>query len=438
MVKTGLTRMAPVRQARAMRSNAPQGYYAASAGPAVAASHLQGNVKADVCVIGAGYTGLSAALHLAAAGANVVVLEAQHIGFGASGRNGGQIHPGHRKTQAELEAWLGVGHARDLWSLSEEGRKLVFELAADDCELKRGLVIAAHNDKAARELTEDTEYLVSRYGYGECRMLDRTQTQAVVGTHLYPAARMDSGGGHLHPLKYARKLAAKAVAAGAAIYVRPSALRIDRGEPHLVQGAMFKVMADHVIIACDAFSAQIAPELAPYIAHVESFIAATEPLDPERASMIIPSDAAVADTRHVLDYYRKSSDKRLLFAGREAYWNPPNDVAAIVRPRMLKVFPSLQNTKIEFGWSGTVGITRTRMPHFGTLCPRLTFAHGYSGHGVALATLGGKVLADAALGHTERFNTLASVPAQKFPGGPLLRKPMVTAALLWLKFADSF
>ncbi|HEY2885222.1 MAG TPA: FAD-binding oxidoreductase [Rhizomicrobium sp.] len=438
MVKSVLTRTVPVRQARAMQSNAPQGYYAASAGPASAAVSLRGDAKADVCIIGAGYTGLSAALHLATAGANVIVIEAESIGFGASGRNGGQIHPGHRKSQAELEHWLGVGHARDLWKLSEEARNLVFELASQDCELKRGLVIAVHNERAARELTQDTEYLSSHYGYTESRMLDRMQVQAAVGTDLYPAARMDGGGGHVHPLKYARKLAARAVAAGATIYVRSPALRIDRQTQLVVHGSQFKVVTDHIVLACDAFSTRLAPELSPYIAHVESFIVATEPLDPDHAAHIIPSDAAVADTRHVLDYYRKSSDRRLLFAGREAYWTPPDDVAGIVRPRMLKVFPSLQNVAIEFGWSGTVGITRTRMPHFGTLSPRLYFAHGYSGHGVALATLGGKALAEKVLGNGDRFETLARVPAQKFPGGQLLRKPMVTAALLCLKLADAF
>jgi gamma-glutamylputrescine oxidase len=220
--------------------------------------------------------------------------------------------------------------------------------------------------------------------------------------------------------------------------VRSPALHVDRGTQFVAHGAQFTVAADHIVLACDAFSAQLAPELAPYIAHVESFIAASEPLGPETAATVIPSDAAVADTRHVLDYYRKSSDRRLLFAGREAYWTPPNDIAGIVRPRMLKVFPSLQDTAIEFGWSGTVGITRTRMPHFGTLSPGIHFAHGYSGHGVALATLGGKVLAEAVLGRGDRFETLARVPAQKFPGGQLLRKPMVTAALLCLKFVDSF
>src|SRR5581483_5702162 len=173
--------------------------------------------------------------------------------------------------------------------------------------------------------------------------------------------------------------------------------------------------------------------LSPYIAHVESFITATEPLDAHIAPPVLPTDAAVADTRHVLDYYRKSADNRLLFAGREAYWTVPHDVASLVRPRMLKVYPQLENARIDYAWSGTVGITRTRMPHFGKLGARLLFGHGYSGHGVALSIVGGKALAEAALGQPERFDIFARVPAEPFPGGRLLRKPMVTAALALLK-----
>jgi gamma-glutamylputrescine oxidase len=193
-----------------------------------------------------------------------------------------------------------------------------------------------------------------------------------------------------------------------------------------------------VLLACDAFTASVTPHLAPYIAHVESFIVATAPLGEFLSRRLIPSDAAVADTRHVLDYYRKSADGRLLFAGRESYFSLPDDIASIVRPRMLKVFPMLRDVAIDYAWSGTVGITRTRMPHFGRVGERVLFAHGYSGHGVALATLGGKLLAEAAMGKPERFDVFSRVPAQKFPGGALLRKPLVTAALLWYKFQDRF
>ena len=420
-----------------MMNTSSHGYYAASAGEKLQAFSLEREVRADTCIIGAGYTGLSAALQLASTGAKVVVLEAQEVGFGASGRNGGQIHPGHRQDQAQLERWLGQEHARDLWTLSEEARHLVFELASRNCELKRGLVIAAHNVRSAQNLAAETEYLSCHYGYREARMLDSAQSLAALGTDVYPAARMDLGGGHLHPLKYARHLAARAISSGASVFERSRVLQVECSEHPIAIGANFKVHSDHLILACDAFIAGLAPQLEPYIAHVESFIAATKVLGEELATKIIPSDAAVADTRHVLDYYRKSSDNRLLFAGREAYWTPPDDIVGLVRPRLLKVFPALRNVAIEYGWSGTVGITRTRMPHFGRLHPRVYFAHGYSGHGVALATLGGKVLADAVLGNADRFESLARLPAKKFPGGRLLRKPMVAAALLTLKLADS-
>jgi gamma-glutamylputrescine oxidase len=189
------------------------------------------------------------------------------------------------------------------------------------------------------------------------------------------------------------------------------------------------------ILACDAFSASVAPDLAKYIGHVESFIVATARLPPEK--IVLPSDAAVADTRHVLDYYRKSADGRLLFAGRESYFAIPKNIAQLVGPRMLRVFPSLADVAIEFAWSGTVGITYTRMPHFGRLGRRLLFGHGYSGHGVALSVIGGKALAEAVLGRSERFDVLARVPPTPFPGGQWLRKPMISAALAWYKVVDA-
>jgi gamma-glutamylputrescine oxidase len=419
----------------------PQGYYAVSAGPARPRDRLDGDIHADICVVGGGYTGLSAALHAAQAGARVELIEAETVGFGASGRNGGQIHTGLRKDQAELEAWLGPQHAHDLWLLAEDSKAVVRSLVAShgiDCELKPGLVIAAHNEAAARALAEDTEHLARDYGYAQARMMDAGETQAQLGTCMYPAARFDAGGGHLHPLLFARGLALAAEAAGATIHERSAALSLEHENNCVtVRTALGNITADHVVLACDAFTAGIAPELAAYIGHVESFVTATAPLPPALAERIIACDAAVADTRHVLDYYRKSADRRLLFAGREAYFGMPSDIAALVRPRMLKVFPELASIPTEFAWSGTVGITVTRMPHFGRLSGRVLFAHGYSGQGVALATLGGKLLAEAALGHPERFEVFARVPARTFPGGRILRKPLIAAALLAYKVVDA-
>jgi gamma-glutamylputrescine oxidase len=418
----------------------PQGYYAASAGAERPFPRLSGAAKADVCVIGGGYTGLSAALDLAEAGARVVLLEAETIGFGASGRNGGQIHTGLRKDQEELERWLGAGHARDLWNLTEESKALVRALVAQhkiDCALKDGLVIAAHDEAALSALAKDAAHLALNYHYFP-RMLNAGETVAALGTSIYPGARLDMGGGHLHPLAFARGLAVAADAAGAVIWEHSPAtsLEIDENGVH-IGSTDGSVTADKLLLATDAFSVSLLPQLEPYIGHVESFIAATTPLPPHLTEQILPSDAAVADTRHVLDYYRKSADGRLLFAGRESYFRPPRDIAALVRPRMLRVFPQLQDIHVEYAWSGTVGITRTRMPHFGSLSGRIFFAHGYSGQGVALATLGGKLLAEAALGKPERFDVFARVPVQKFPGGKWLRKPLVSAALFAFKVLDA-
>lgn len=425
----------------AKTADSPQSYYEASAHAPPALSRLAGDVRADVCVIGGGYTGLSAALHLAKVGAKVVLVEAETIGFAASGRNGGQIHTGMRKDQAELETWLGGLHARDLWDLCEESKMLVRALIRDyaiACALKEGLVIAAHDARAARALAEDTEHLARVYRYADARMMDAAETARQLGTENYPAARFDGGGGHLHPLDFAHGLAAAAVSSGAKLYEQSRVVALDEDRAGVnVRCEHGLVTADRVLLACDAFTASVAPQLAKYIGHVESFIVATAPLGETLNRKILPCDAAVADTRHVLDYYRKSADGRMLFAGRESYWNVPSDIARIVRPRMAKVFPALADIPIEYAWSGTVGITRTRMPHFGTLSPRIFFAHGYSGQGVALATLGGMLMAEAALGSTERFDVFARVPAQAFPGGALLRKPLISAGLAWYKIADA-
>ncbi|HEY8948928.1 MAG TPA: FAD-binding oxidoreductase [Rhizomicrobium sp.] len=420
---------------------APQGYYAASSQTPAPRPRLSGDVRADVCVIGGGFTGLTAALHLARAGARVVLLEAETVGFAASGRNGGQIHTGHRMSQPALERWLGPAHARDLWHLCEESKALVREqvstLAPEAC-LKDGLIIAAHDRAALRELHEDADYLRQHYNYTSARMMDAEETRRLIGAEYF-GGKLDMGGGHLHPLRYARGLARGAEAAGATILEHSRACSIETSAHAVTIGCETgNVVADIALMATDAFSAELTPELAPYIAHVESFVSATAPLPPELDAQILPTDAAVADTRHVLDYYRKSDDGRLLFAGREGYWSVPNDIAPIVRRRMLQIFPMLKAVPTEYAWSGTVGITVTRLPHMGRLSPRVFFAHGYSGQGVALTSIGGKLMAEAALGKPERFDVMARVPAKKFPGGPLLRKPLVAAALFAFKIADAF
>jgi gamma-glutamylputrescine oxidase len=419
----------------------PQGWYAETAGTAPTRPPLAGRRTADIAIIGAGYAGLAAAIHAAETGARVVVLEAERVGFGASGRNGGQIHSGLRKEQSELERWLGAGHARDLWTLSEEAKALVRSLItrhAIACDLKPGLIIAAHDARAARALAKDTEHLASIYGYRNARMLNADETVQAIGSRIYCGSRLDGGGGHLHPLSYARGLGAAAEQFGVQIFEQSRALAIEdvHGGIELRCGGG-SVFARKAILATDAYSGALVPQLARYIGHIESFVTATAPLPERLRAQILPGDEAVADTRHVLDYYRKSADGRMLFAGREAYLGIPKDVARLVRPRMLRVFPQLRDVPTEHAWSGTVGITVTRMPHFGQIGERLLFAHGWSGQGVALATLGGHLLAEAAQGHNGRFDVFARVPARAFPGGNILRKPLVAAGLLAFKMLDA-
>jgi len=419
----------------------PQGYYAASAGPSRPFPRLAGSVKTDICIIGGGYTGLSAALALAEAGAQPTVIEAETVGFAASGRNGGQIHTGLNKTQAELEKWLGPMHARDLWALTEESKRLVRETIARhgiDCGLRDGLVIAAHNSRLLNELEADTDHLAKHYLYSDARMMDAEETAEQLGSRAYRGARLDLGGGHLHPLDYARGLAVAADEAGASIWEHSRALALEEnGRDVVIRCEAGTITADKVLLACDAFTGKIAPTLERYIGYVESFITATEPLPPHLAETVLPCGAAVADTRHVLDYYRKSRDGRMLYAGRESYFSVPADIASLVRPRMLSTFPQLEDVAIEYAWSGTVGITTTRMPHLGALSERIFFAHGYSGQGVALTAIGGKLMAEAAMGNRERFDVFARIPVRAIPGGKYFKQPLVSLALYGLKILDS-
>ena len=425
---------------QAMTTPYPGSYYAEDAAPAPPRPAFSGTAKADVVVIGGGFTGLSAALHLAEAGAKVMLLEAARMGFAASGRNGGQIHGGFRKHQHELENWLGEQRARGLWTLAEEAKALIRARVAKHaiaCALTDGMMLAAHSRRAARDLASDTQYLNEHYNYRQARTLSPEEINTLIGTNIYHGGRYDAGGGHLQPLAFALGLARAAEQAGAILHEESRVTALEADNSGVKARLEFGIVtAPHAILACDAFMPDLAPELAPYLATVDSHIVATAPLPEHLRRTILTNDAAVADTRHVVDYYRMSADHRLLFAGGEYLWGTPESVAAFVRPHMLRVFPQLRDVAITHGWGGTVGITRTRMPHFGRLKERILFGHGYSGHGVALATLGGKVLAEAALGKSERFDLLASVPAKRFPGGQALRKPLVAAALLGLKLKD--
>lgn len=417
----------------------PASYYAATANDAPKVTPLDGDSHADVCIVGAGYTGLSAALHLAERGYSVVVLEAERIGWGASGRNGGQLGVGQRKDQRALEERLGREWAHRLWDLGLESNALVKELIARhaiSCDLKPGLIQAAWKRSDADWHRSEVDHMALEYGYTKMRYLSREEMRETIATDCYHGGIYDEDGAHLHPLNYALGLARAARAKGVVIHEESRVTDISRSDPAIVKTAKGSVRAAHVVLACNAYLGMLEPRVAGAIMPINNFIIATEPLGDE-AHRLIRNDACVQDTKFVIDYYRLSADGRMLFGGGESYSpNLPKDLAGFVRKPMLRVFPQLANKRIDYAWSGSVAITLKRMPHFGRLEPNIVFAHGYSGQGINIATLGGKLVAEAVAGQAERFDVMAKLKTPKFPGGTWLRYPGLVAGMLFYAMKD--
>lgn len=419
----------------------PRSYYVASAKGLTAATPLDGAAACDVCVIGGGYTGLATALELAERGYKVILLEAQRIGWGASGRNGGQLCSGQRLDPDALAGLVGAEGARRLWDLGEESKALVKQHIARhaiDCDLKPGIIHAGIKPGHGRDLQDEARRLCDDYGYPHIRPLSREELRELVASDSYHGGSIDSDAGHLHPLNYALGLARAARAAGVALHEMTPALEIVRreGKPK-VRTARGDVAADFVVIACNGHLGKLEPRIASAIMPINNFMIATAPLGAERARALIANDAAVADSKYVIDYYRLSADGRLLFGGGESYRAAyPKDVAGIVRRCVLKVFPQLEDVAIDYAWAGTLAITLKRMPAFGRLDGDTYYALGFSGQGVAMTSLAGKVIAEAIAGQAERFDVLASVPTPRFPGGTLLRWPSLVVGMLYHAMLD--
>ncbi|MDD9990303.1 MAG: FAD-binding oxidoreductase [Rhodospirillales bacterium] len=415
-------------------------WYEASARAHPTWPSLEGDVRADICVIGGGYTGLSCALHLAERGFSTLLLEARRIGNGASGRNGGQLGSGHRRGQSTLERELGEEQARLLWSLAEEAKALVRERIARhgiECDLKPGIAIAAHRPRHFRTLVREAEHLRSRYGYEQVDVLDRAALRAEVASEDFHGGLMDCGAGHLHPLDYARGLARATAEAGVNIREETPVTGLAPGSPCTVRAGPHTVTADVVVLACNGYLDALDPGCGNRVMPINNFILATEPLGQKRARDLIPNDVAVVDTRFVVNYFRLSADGRLLFGGGETTSSRlPADPGPLVRRCMLNIFPQLADVRVDHVWGGTLAITRTRMPSIGRLDDGLYYGQGYSGHGVALATLGGALIAEAIAGTLERFDVFARLPQPPFPGGRFLRWPTLALALTYGALRD--
>ncbi|MDJ0628718.1 MAG: FAD-binding oxidoreductase [Rhodobacter sp.] len=418
------------------RGQYPPSWYAATAEPLPPFAALRGETAADVCVVGGGFTGLSAALHLAEKGYDVALIEAHRVGFGASGRNGGQVSGGQRQDQNTLERLHGRDDARKMWDIALDSVALVKSLIADhriDAAWRDGVAHADWSAKGAAESQAYAEKLARDYGYGAVEPLDRAGVRALVGSQAFHGGLIDWGSGHIHPLRFALGIAGAAETAGARIFEETEAHHVETG---LVRTARGRIKADHIVLACNGYLGGLDRATAARVMPINNYIAATEPLG-DRAAGILSKDIAVADSKFVVNYWRLSEDRRLLFGGGESYsYRFPKDIAALVRKPMLEIYPQLRETGIDYAWGGTLAITRTRMPDFSRPRPGLWSASGYSGHGVALATLAGQILAEAIHGDTTRFDVMAKARPGPFPGAGGLRNPLLALAMTWYSLRD--
>jgi gamma-glutamylputrescine oxidase len=413
-------------------------YYEATRAVDLQTAPLDQDIAVDVAIIGGGITGCSAALDLAERGLRVAVLEARDVGWGASGRNGGQVLPGYAIAQAKLKRLVGPEDARRLWDMSVEAVTLVEQRVRDyaiPADFARGYLHAAIRERQVRELQEEAEEL-AHLGVAGAEVVQGAAIQAHVASPRYRAILREPLSGHLHPLNYTLGLGRAAQAAGAQIFTRTPVTKIEQGAKVRLRTARGTVTADTLILGGGAHLGRLWPEIAGHIMPVGTYIVATEP----RADVpaLLPLNEAASDLNFVLDYYRRSADHRLLFGGRVSYSAvPPRRLGDTMLARMRRVFPQLHDARADFVWGGLVDITRHRAPQFGRLAPNILMAQGFSGHGVALAGLAGRVLAEAAIGQAGRFDVFARIPHARFPGGRALRVPALLLATTYYRLRDT-
>jgi gamma-glutamylputrescine oxidase len=401
---------------------------------------LRGEHRTDVVVLGGGIAGCSAALHLAKRGYRVTLLETRIVGFGASGRSGGQTIFGLAASQKALIDQVGRDDARRLFDLSIEALDLTQSLISEyaiDCDYRPNHVHVATKPRHLVELDDWVRELHQDYDYTSARLLNRDELRAHVQSDRYLGGLIDPRSGHLHPLKFTQGVARAAEAAGAEIFENSAVLRYEDGPEVVVHTAQGSVRCAHLVLCGNAYIGAVAPKLARRILGVGTYIIATEPLGEERLQALLPSNAAIADINWILDYFRRSADHRLLFGGRVSYSavQPPR-LAESMRHRMLRIFPALADVKVAYAWGGFLDITMSRAPDFGRLSANVFYLQGFSGHGMTLTGLAGKLVAEAIAGTAERFDVFARIPHRDFPGGRLLRRPSLMLAMMYYRLRD--
>jgi gamma-glutamylputrescine oxidase len=418
----------------------PPSWYAASLTLPPPSAPLQGRERADVCVLGAGSTGLSAALELAEAGYSVIVLEAERVGWGASGRSGGQAIFGYGCDMATLIAQLGADDGRRLFDWSIEGLRMLRERCSKygiDCDWRSGHAHVPVKPRQVAELQSAQRSLADEFGY-PVEWWPRERLREVLASERYLGALFDPRSGHLHPLKYCLGLARAARSLGVRIFEGSKVIALERGAKPRLRTAEGQVECDVAVLAGNAYVRGIAPELDRRIMPVGTYIAATEPLGAERARALIGNDMAVADVNWALDYFRLSADHRLLFGGRASYSNlQPRNLTQTMAGRIRQVFPQLSDVGLKHVWGGFVDISMNRAPDWGRLGDNLYYAQGFSGHGVNTTGLAARVIVEAIRGQAERLDVYRRIRHRPFPGGRLLRTPLLVAAMSWYKLRDA-
>ncbi|MBB4064197.1 NAD(P)/FAD-dependent oxidoreductase [Gellertiella hungarica] len=408
-------------------------WYAASANDQRVRPTLKGDLEADVCVIGAGFTGVSAALELSERGFKVVVLEGTRIGFGASGRNGGQIVNGYSRDLETIARRYGRDKAVELGRMSLEGGNIIrSRIAKYDiaCDLRHGGFFGAFTDKQIREM-EAVKANWEKHGHTGLEMVSKAEVGRYVKTHVYAGGMIDRLGGHIHPLNLVLGEARAVEAMGGQIFENSRVVAVDQGQRPRVRTAEGSVSARYVLVCGNAYLGSLLPEIGDRMMPVSSQVMATEPLSKDLIENLLPADYCVEDANYVLDYYRRTADNRLLYGGGIVYGgHDPRTLTGKIRPNMLKTFPELGNVRIDFAWSGNFALTLSRIPHMGRLSDTVYFSHGDSGHGVTTTHLLGKILGEAVAGHAERFDVWSSLPNFPFPGGKTFRVPL-TALGAW-------
>ncbi|MDX8464633.1 FAD-binding oxidoreductase [Mesorhizobium sp. VK23B] len=414
-------------------------YYAASANPAPERPRLIGTHDVDICVVGAGYSGLSTALHLAERGHKVAVVEGARVGWGASGRNGGQIVNGLNASLGTIEKRYGTQTAAAVGSMVQEGGRIIRRLVGTygiKCDLKEKNLFAAYTSKQLREL-EAKQALWRKYGMDDHELVDKTSMRRHVASGAYVGGMIDHSGGHMHPLNLALGEAAALERLGGTVYEMSPVIEVKRRGPLPVAKTSAGALRCKTLVLCgNAYLGHVVPELEPRVMPVSTQIVATTPLG-DRARELLPTDICVEDLRYILDYFRLSADGRLLFGGGTVYGGTdPTDIRAKLRPNLEKVFPQLKGVRIDYAWSGNFALSLTRVPQMGRLDANTYFAHGYSGHGVVGSHLFGRILSEAIDGDLTRFDTFAKLPWYPFPGGRALRVPYSVLGSWWYGLRD--